>query len=130
MRIGILFIDPRQLGAVGDPFGRQFLPSVGWRTGHEQCLSDARSPSFSGKADHWTFGPLGASDSPVRPSDVSRVDRTVDRWLRTSLAHRTVRCSPDSLVIFSRCALGEFLRAKSLASGPAWAPDTVWCTPG
>jgi hypothetical protein len=26
---GPFFIAPRQLGAVGDPFGRQFLPSSG-----------------------------------------------------------------------------------------------------
>jgi hypothetical protein len=28
MRQGVPFIAPRQLGAVGDQFGRQFLPSV------------------------------------------------------------------------------------------------------
>jgi hypothetical protein len=39
-------------------------------TGHEQCLSGARSPSFSSEADCWPFGPLGAPD--------------------------TVRCTPDS----------------------------------
>jgi hypothetical protein len=33
MRLGVPFIAPRQLGAVGIPFGRQFLPSAGWRTG-------------------------------------------------------------------------------------------------
>jgi hypothetical protein len=33
MRLGVPFIVLRQLGAVGDPIGRQFLPSVGWRTG-------------------------------------------------------------------------------------------------
>jgi hypothetical protein len=32
MHLGIPFIAPRQLGAVGDQIGRQFLPSVGWRT--------------------------------------------------------------------------------------------------
>jgi hypothetical protein len=35
MRLGAPFIAPRQLGAVGSPFGRQFLPSIYWRTGHE-----------------------------------------------------------------------------------------------
>ena len=29
MRLGVPFIAPRQLGAVGDQQGRQFLPSVG-----------------------------------------------------------------------------------------------------
>ena len=33
MRLGVSFIAPRQLGAVGTPFGRQFLPSVRGRTG-------------------------------------------------------------------------------------------------
>jgi hypothetical protein len=33
MRLGVPFISPRQLGAVGAPFGRQFLPSVCGRTG-------------------------------------------------------------------------------------------------
>jgi hypothetical protein len=32
MRLGVPFIAPRQLEAIGDPIGRQFLPSVGWRT--------------------------------------------------------------------------------------------------
>jgi hypothetical protein len=32
MRLGVPFIASRQLGAVGDQQGRQFLPSVGWRT--------------------------------------------------------------------------------------------------
>jgi hypothetical protein len=33
MRLGVPYIAPRQLGAVGGILGRQFLPSVGWRTG-------------------------------------------------------------------------------------------------
>jgi hypothetical protein len=33
MHLGVPFIAPRQLGAVEVPIGRQFLPSVGWRTG-------------------------------------------------------------------------------------------------
>jgi hypothetical protein len=32
MRLGVLFIAPRQLGAVGDQFGRHSLPSVEWYT--------------------------------------------------------------------------------------------------
>jgi hypothetical protein len=34
MRLGVPFIAPRQLGAVESIPGRQFLPSVVWRTGH------------------------------------------------------------------------------------------------
>jgi hypothetical protein len=33
MCLGVPFIALRQLGAVGTPFGRQFLPSVYWRIG-------------------------------------------------------------------------------------------------
>jgi hypothetical protein len=40
MRIGVPFIAPRQLGAVGGILGRQFLPSVGWRTGQSGAPPD------------------------------------------------------------------------------------------
>jgi hypothetical protein len=40
MRLGVPFIAPRQLGAVGDILGRQFLPSVGWRTGQSGVPPD------------------------------------------------------------------------------------------
>jgi hypothetical protein len=33
MHLGVPFMAPRQLGAVGDQLGRQFLPFVEWRTG-------------------------------------------------------------------------------------------------
>jgi hypothetical protein len=33
MRLGVPFMAPRQLGAVGDQHGRLSLPSVEWRTG-------------------------------------------------------------------------------------------------
>jgi hypothetical protein len=54
MRLGVPFIAARQLGAVGSPFGRQFLPSAGWRTGQSGAppdMSSARFRSFSSKAD-------------------------------------------------------------------------------
>jgi hypothetical protein len=78
MRLGVPFIAPRQLGAVGGIFGRQFLPSVGWRTGQSGAPLDTHC-SWSGadllpKTAQPTVGSLG--------------------WL----AHRTVRCTPDSLV--------------------------------
>jgi hypothetical protein len=98
-RLGVPFIDPRGLGAVGILFGRQSLPSVGWRTGQSgappvrSCsLSGARSPSISSSADHWSNGPLGSPDtvrctpdSPVRqltigPGHASPADCAVDRW--------------------------------------------------
>jgi hypothetical protein len=53
MRLGVPFIAPRQLGAVGSPFGRQFLPSVCWHTGQSGAppdMNSARYVSFFGKA--------------------------------------------------------------------------------
>jgi hypothetical protein len=40
MRLGVPFIAPRQLGAVGGNPGRLFLPSVGWRTGQSGAPPD------------------------------------------------------------------------------------------
>jgi hypothetical protein len=82
MRLGVPFIAPRQLGAVGAPFGRQFLPSVRGRTrqsGVPPDMNSARFLSLFGEADHCSCSPLGTPDSvrctldsPVRPGD---------RWL-------------------------------------------------
>jgi hypothetical protein len=106
MRLGVPFIAPRQLGAVGSNPGRQFLPSVDWRTGQSGAPPDTvwcRFLSYSGAADRWTLGAVGAPDtvrctpvSPVHPSDrwlghASRADCASDCWLGRPLAHRTVR---------------------------------------
>jgi hypothetical protein len=69
MRLGVSFIAPRQLGAVGAPFGRQFLPSICW------CTGQSGAPSNSEQYMHrtrqriaWLDGFLfcGASDGLVR----------------------------------------------------------------
>jgi hypothetical protein len=76
MRLGVPFIAPRQLGAVESIPGRQFLPSVTWRTGQSGAPPDTvwcGSPSLFGEADRWRFGAVGAPD--------------------------TVRCTPDSPVL-------------------------------
>ena len=117
MRLGFPFIAPRQLGAVESNLGRQFLPSVAWRTGQSgahRTLSGARFLSLNSAADRCRFGSRWRTghvrctpDSPVPPSDrwlghVSRADSAADRWPGRPLAHRTVRCTPDSPVNFSR----------------------------
>jgi hypothetical protein len=43
MRLEVPFTAPRQLGTVGDQIGRQFLPSVGWRTGQSGAPPDMNS---------------------------------------------------------------------------------------
>jgi hypothetical protein len=111
MRLGVPFIAPRQLGAIGGNQGRQYLPSVGWRTGQSgvppdrhcsvsgaNCLPKMAQPTVE------DLEPLAhrtvrcAPDSPVPPSDLwlshaSRVDCATDRWLCRPLAQRTVRCT-------------------------------------
>src|SRR5688572_31773594 len=75
MRLGVPFIAPRQLGAVGSNLGRLILPSVDWRTGQSgahRTLSGARFLSLNGEADRCRLGAVGAPDM--------------------SGAHRTVRC--------------------------------------
>ena len=68
MRLGVHFIAPRQLGAVESNLGRQFLPSVDWRTG--QSGAD--------------FFPILAQPT------VEDLEPLAHRTL--SGAHRTVRC--------------------------------------
>jgi hypothetical protein len=46
MRLGVPFIAPRQLRAVGTQQGRQFLPSVGWRTGQPGAPPDNHCSMF------------------------------------------------------------------------------------
>jgi hypothetical protein len=69
------FYSPKAVGAVESITGRQFLPSVAWRT--EQSGAPPNTVrcgflSFFGEADRWRFRAVGAPD--------------------------TVRCTPDSLV--------------------------------
>ena len=142
MRLGVPFIAPRQLGAVESNPGRQFLPSVAWRTGQSGAPPDivrCGFLSFFGKADRWRLGAVGAPDtvrctpdSPVPLPDrwlghVSRADRAADRWPGRPLAHRTVRCTPDSPVNYSRTPLIPSREQQVRLSQPG-APDTVWCT--
>jgi hypothetical protein len=146
MRLGVPFIVPRQLGAVGDQHGRLALPSVEWRTGQSgappdsHCsLSGARFPSKSGKVDRCSCGSDGAldtvwctPDSPVLPanrwsSHVSRVDRADDHWRGRRWFTGQSGAPPDSLVNYSHVALFLFSRATSSSR---MTHQTVCCTNG
>jgi hypothetical protein len=137
MRLGVPFIAPRLLGAVECIPGRQFLPSVAWRTGQSGAPPDivrCGSISLFGEADRCRFRAVGAPDSPVPPSDrwlghVSRADLAADRWPGRPLAHRTVRCTPDSPVNYSRTPLITS-REQQVRLSQSGAPDTVRCTTG
>ena len=72
MRLGVPFIAPRQLGAVGGQQGRPSLPSVEWRTGQSDAPPDNHCRR-SGAA----FLPFLAQATIAAPGH---------------LAHRTVQC--------------------------------------
>jgi hypothetical protein len=81
MHLGVSFIAPRQLGAVGDQLGRQFLPSV---DSHCSCPVHDLLPYQV----HPTVAPRGwlahrtvrCTQPTVGASHVSRADRVDDRW--------------------------------------------------
>jgi hypothetical protein len=138
MHLGVPFIAPRQLGAVGTQFGRQFLPSIGWRTGQSGAppnMSSARFLSSSGEADHWAFGPLGAPDTdrctPDIPMKFSRsalgefpraTSSPAEYWARALMAHRTVRW-------FLAMSPSPIPESSNFAVEPTCTPDSVRCTP-
>jgi hypothetical protein len=106
MRLGVPFIAPRQLGAVESIPGRQFLPSVDWRTGQSGAPPDTVRCgflSYSGAADRWWFGDVGAPDSPVHTGQSGAPFRPLARprvthGLRGRLLARPTVGSPDSPV--------------------------------
>jgi hypothetical protein len=62
----LLFIAPRKLGAVGAPFGRQFLPSAHRRTGQSGAPLDMNNAwflSLFGEANRCTRDPLGTPNT-------------------------------------------------------------------
>jgi hypothetical protein len=137
MRLGVPFIAPRQLGAVENKSGRPSLPSVVGRTGQ----SGARFISLNSAADRcrplqiWRTGQSGAHRK-VRchfPTVGQTTCRTqIPRPTVGSgrpLAHRTVRCTPDSPVNFSRTPSANS-REQRLRPRQPGAPDTVRCTTG
>jgi hypothetical protein len=144
IRLGVPFIAPRQLGDVESILGRLILTSVDWRTGQSgahRTLSGARFLSLNGAADRWqpesrwrTGHVRCTPDSPVPPCSrwlghVSRADRATDRWPGRPLAHRTVRCTRDSLVNYSRTSPVNS-RERPVHSSQPGTPDTVRCTTG
>jgi hypothetical protein len=79
MRLGVPFIAPRQLGAVGGILGRQFLPSIGWRIGQSGVPPD--SPCSCPMRDLLPF---------LAHPTIAVLRQLAHRTL--SCAHRTVRC--------------------------------------
>jgi hypothetical protein len=84
MRLGVPFIEPRQLGAVEDQLGRPILPSVEWCTGQSGAPPDSYCScqvlDFFPYEEQPTVGPR---------------DRLAHRTL--SGAHQTVRCAQPTV---------------------------------
>jgi hypothetical protein len=76
----------------------------------------------------WRTGQSGAPSSRWL-GHVSRVDHAADRWPDRPLAHRTVRCTPDSPMNYSRTPLITSREQQVRLSQPG-ASDTVRCTTG
>jgi hypothetical protein len=141
MRLGVLFIAPRQLGVVESIPGRQFLPSVAWRTGHcpvriSFLIWRSRPLAVLEPLVHRTVSgahqtvrcPLLAVGTATCPAQIARLTvGPADRWTGRPLAHRTVWCTPDSPVNFSRTPLISS-REQLVRLSQHGAPDTVRCT--
>jgi hypothetical protein len=125
MRLGVPFIAPRQLGAVGSILGRQFLPSVGWRTGQSGAPSNIHC-SLSG-ADLLPFlaQPTVGSSGWLAHRTLSGAPSRPLAWAtrRTRIARSTVALaivgSPDSPVNYIRTPPTNS-REWPVRQSPAW----------
>jgi hypothetical protein len=145
IRLGVPFIAPRQLGAVGGQQGRLSLPSVEWRTEQSgappdsHCsLSGARFPFNSGRVDRCSFGLDGAPDtirgtpdSPVHPADrwsshASPADCAPDRCADDRWLTEQSGAPPNSSVNYSRTPSSNPESGKFTTDQPR-APDSPVC---
>jgi hypothetical protein len=135
MRQGVPFIAPRQLGAVGTQQGRQFLPSVGWRTGQSGAPSDNHYSMSSADLLPFLAQPtVGSSgwtvwchQSTVGWGHASRADCAADRCAGGRWLTGQSGAPPDSPVNYSRTPL-KISRESSVRRSWPGAPDTVRCT--
>jgi hypothetical protein len=121
MRLGVPFIAPRPLGAVGGQQGRLCLPSVGWRTGQSGAPPDNHCRRSG--AD---LLPILAQTTVASPGQMAH--RTLSGAHRTlSGAHRTVRC-PLPTVGAGHASPADC--AADRCAGDRWLHRTVRCTTG
>jgi hypothetical protein len=134
MGLGVPFIAPRQLGAVGGILGRTKLPSVGWHTGqsgappdnHCSCpvhdlLPNLAQPTVaaSGPLAHRTVrSPLPT----VGSSHALPADLAADRWL----TRQSGELEPYAAKVFPRVASSPetSLHHRTLSGAP---PDCPVC---
>jgi hypothetical protein len=138
MCLGVPFIAPRQLGAVGGQQGRLSLPSVGWRTeqsgvppdSHCSCPVRDLLPILRRRPlqirGSWRTGhcPVhtGQSGAPCRPLAWA----TRHPWIARSTVALVAVGSPDSPVNYSRTT-PNFPESGLFTGGWPGAPDTVRC---
>jgi hypothetical protein len=103
MRLGVPFIAPRQLGAVGGNQGRQFLLFVGWRTGQSGVPPDR----------HCLVSGANCFPKLAQPT-VEYLEPLAHRTL--SGAHRTVRCPHQTV--------GSATRHVRIARPTVGSPDS------
>jgi hypothetical protein len=135
MRLGVPFIAPRQLGAIGGQLGRTNLSSVGWCTEQSgappdtHCSCPVRDllpylthPTIGpqGWLAHWTLSgahrTVRSAQPTVAAGHASLADCAADCWRWRPLAHRTVRAPADSPVNYSHT--------------PLRFPESSWFTAG
>jgi hypothetical protein len=116
MRLGVPFIAPRQLGAVESNLGRQFLSSIGWRTGQSGAPPDIHCSQSGADCFPKLAQPTVAEMEPLAHQTLSG-------------AHRTVRC-PCRPLACPRFTRG--LRGRPLARPTVGSPDSPVqsCTTG
>jgi hypothetical protein len=146
MRLGVPFIAPRQLGAVGDQQGRPKLPSVGWHTvqsgappdSHCSCPVRDLLPILaqSTVADSWQlahrtlFGAHRTARCPlptVGAGHASPADCAADRCAGSRWLIGQSGAPPDSPVNYSRTPPNS-PESGQFTGGQPGAPDTVRCT--
>jgi hypothetical protein len=138
MCLGVPFIAPRQLGAVGGQQGKPSLPSVEWRTGQSGAPSDSHSRRSgadllpflvqmtvvaSGLMAHRTvrcpLPTVGAGH--VSPADCAADRCAGDRWLTGQSG-----APPNSPVNYSRTP-PIFPESGMFTGGWPGAPDSPMC---
>jgi hypothetical protein len=122
-------------------FCRVVHRTVRCTTRHEQFMSGARSPSFSGEADRCSLGPLGAPDT-VQCDHPTVGSATCRPLIAQTTVGRGPFGSPDSPVHTGQSGAHQtvwwiivaapslFPESVEFAAGPAWALSTVRCTTG
>jgi hypothetical protein len=134
MRLEVPFIAPRQLGAVGGNQGRQYLPSVGGRTGQSGVPPDRHCSVPGADCFPKLAQPTVEDLEPLAHRTVRCPHLTVGSATRHARIARPNVGSPDSPVNFSRTPPMNS-RERPVDQKPAWRTGhcpvhhrTVRCT--